>query len=901
MGMNRPELNTIEELRAEVERLRSELEQNMERERELEETRKAMLFLLEDINDNAEGLMKAKKEWETTFDSISDLLIIHDNDMRILRCNKAYHQMAGIPFTEIIGKPYNEVFPKTDAPFSTCLMTEKELGMQEEEAEFTIPALNKVFKVRFYSIAKPGTKEENAYIHIMEDITDERRAADKEKVLYNFTQNITANLDLDFRLKAVCEAAVEFGYRMAWIGFPDHASMDIVPMAYAGFEDGYLSEIKVKYDDSQFSNGPVGMAVKSKKSVVFNDIANEENYAYWKEQALKRGFGSIASFPVKEEEKVIASLNIYSTNKEFPEKELSFLQTFANQIGIYLKNAKLFKKVMETSEKMREEMELSKHLLMIASATANTTDIDKLMEQVVNCLQNIIGCNICLSYIWDKERRVFQPTQEVGLPREKVPFFRVEPLDPGVHYIKKALDTRVPILEQFKKTENESEQAIDILPISNGFSLNRLDKDIHSIAVIPLIGREDYLGVLICIASGHSFKFVNGFSERDIEVMDGISHQVSIALDEARLYKESIDKTMELSRKIETIQTMHEIDKSILSTLEPQEILETAAQMIAKIIYCDRATLALVDKEKEGFNLAAGFGLKVLKKGDFVAFKDTSTTDVVKTGRPQYVANINETKLLPLEAAFAKEGFMSHIRVPLTIKGEVIGVFSIGAKRPSAFTSEDLSIAEKLASQISVALENSRLLSDLEELFLGIVKTLSEAIDAKSPWTRGHSERVTKIAIDIGMELGLSQQELKDLELAGLLHDIGKLGTYESILDKPGKLTSEELDIMKRHPNKGADILAPIKQMKNIVPAIKSHHEFYDGNGYPEGLKGREIPFMGRILAVADTVDAMSADRPYRKGKPMDIIISELRRCSGTQFDPGMVDAFLKTIKVKVA
>lgn len=898
--MDRPELNTIEELRAEVERLRSELEQNMERERELEETRKAMLFLLEDINDNAEGLMKAKKEWETTFDSISDLLIIHDNDMRILRCNKAYQQMAGVPFTEIIGKPYNEVFPKTDAPFSTCLKTEKELGMQEEEAEFTIPALNKVFKVRFYSIAKQGAKE-NVYIHIMEDITDERRAADKEKILYNFTQNITSNLDLDFRLRAVCEAAVEFGYRMAWIGFPDRASMDIVPMAYAGFEDGYLSEIKVKYDDSSLSSGPVGMAVKSRKSVVFNDIANEENFAYWREHALKRGYGSIASFPVNEEEKVIAALNVYSADKEFPEKELSFLQTFANQIGIYLKNAKLFKKVMETSEKMREEMELSKHLLMIASATANTTDIDKLMEQVVNCLQNIIGCNICLSYIWDKDRRVFQPMQEIGLPREKVPFFRVEPLDPGMHYIKKALDTRAPILEQFKKMENESEQAIDILPISNGFSLNRLDKDIHSIAVIPLIGREDYLGMLICISSGHSFKFVDGFSERDIEVMDGISHQVSIALDEARLYKESIDKTMELSRKIETIQTMHEIDKSILSTLEPQEILETAAQMIAKIIYCERATLALVDKEKEGFNLAAGFGVKVLKKGDFVAFKDTSATDVVKTGRPQYVANINEAKLLPLEAGFAKEGFMSHIRVPLTIKGEVIGVFSIGAKRPSAFTSEDLSITEKLASQISVALENSRLLSDLEELFLGIVKTLSEAIDAKSPWTRGHSERVTKIAIDIGMELGLSQQELKDLELAGLLHDIGKLGTYESILDKPGKLTSEELDIMKRHPNKGADILAPIKQMKNIVPAIKSHHEFYDGNGYPEGLKGREIPFMGRILAVADTVDAMSADRPYRKGKPMELIISELRRCSGTQFDPGMVDAFLKTIRVKVA
>ncbi|MEK7851465.1 MAG: HD domain-containing phosphohydrolase, partial [Deltaproteobacteria bacterium] len=225
------------------------------------------------------------------------------------------------------------------------------------------------------------------------------------------------------------------------------------------------------------------------------------------------------------------------------------------------------------------------------------------------------------------------------------------------------------------------------------------------------------------------------------------------------------------------------------------------------------------------------------------------------------------------------------------------GILTVGAKRVAAFTKENLSTLENLCSQIAVALENAGLISDLEELFIGTVKSLSSAIDAKSHWTAGHSARVTGYSIDIAKEMGLSEKELKDLELAGLLHDVGKIGTYEAILDKPDKLTDEELAIMRQHPVKGTEILSPIKQLKHVVPVIKHHHEFYDGKGYPDGIKGEEIPLFARILAVADTFDAMKADRPYRKGRTMDFMIVELKRCSGTQFDPKVVEVFLKTLQ----
>ncbi len=376
--------------------------------------------------------------------------------------------------------------------------------------------------------------------------------------------------------------------------------------------------------------------------------------------------------------------------------------------------------------------------------------------------------------------------------------------------------------------------------------------------------------------------------------MEGIAHQVSTALEETRLYKESIDKAMELSRKIETIQVMHEIDRSILSTLETQEILETISSMVTRLIPADRVTVALIDRERGGFVYKAGFGIK-LAKGAFVPFRDTLATEVIQTGRPQFASDLaSEKDRLPLERALLDEGYHSHIRVPLTVEGEIVGLFNVGSKKVGAFVSEHLTVLERLAAQTSVALKNARLITDLKDMFLGTITTLSSVIDTKSPWTAGHSKRVTRYALDIGKEMGLPAKDLKDLEMAGLLHDIGKLGTHQSILDKSYKLTERETKVLRLHPVKGAELLFPIKQMREIIPAIRHHHEFYNGGGYPDGLKGEEIPLMARIMCVADSVDAMSADRPYRKGMSMNVIIAEIKRRSGTQFDPKVADVFVK-------
>jgi len=186
---------------------------------------------------------------------------------------------------------------------------------------------------------------------------------------------------------------------------------------------------------------------------------------------------------------------------------------------------------------------------------------------------------------------------------------------------------------------------------------------------------------------------------------------------------------------------------------------------------------------------------------------------------------------------------------------------------------------------------------ELEELFIKLVRVMINALDAKSPWTKGHSERVSIYAEQIAMEMSIDSEEGKNIRLAGILHDIGKIGTYDYLLDKPGKLTMEEYEIVKKHPAQGAVILQGIKQLRDIIPMIEYHHEKIDGTGYPYKLKEDEIPIGAKILHVADSFDSMTSDRLYRFAPGIEFALSELNKYRGKQFDTQVVDAFFKVLE----
>jgi putative nucleotidyltransferase with HDIG domain len=245
-------------------------------------------------------------------------------------------------------------------------------------------------------------------------------------------------------------------------------------------------------------------------------------------------------------------------------------------------------------------------------------------------------------------------------------------------------------------------------------------------------------------------------------------------------------------------------------------------------------------------------------------------------------------------APLQKEGLSNFTLAPFFTSGKLTGFLARGLPDTSSSNEEDFVLVHRLADQLSITLSNAKLVEDLNSLSRGTLRALARTVDMKSPWTAGHSERVAKLAVQIGKNMGFSKPELEKLDQAGLLHDIGKIGVPATILDKPGKLSDEEFATIKQHPSLGVRILEPINTFEEIIPPILHHHERFDGNGYPEGLKGHQISLGGRILAVADVYDALASDRPYRPGWENSRIFDLLKEESGQHFDPDVVDAFLK-------
>jgi len=242
------------------------------------------------------------------------------------------------------------------------------------------------------------------------------------------------------------------------------------------------------------------------------------------------------------------------------------------------------------------------------------------------------------------------------------------------------------------------------------------------------------------------------------------------------------------------------------------------------------------------------------------------------------------------------------VAVPLMRDEQVLGcLFALDVEnKPDGFDTVELKLLTSIANESSIYLENAMLFEDVRGLMMGLLRSLTSAVDAKDAYTCGHSERVALLSRYIAQQAGLSEAAVERIYMAGLLHDVGKIGVPEAVLQKAGRLDPAEFEQIKKHPEMGARILRDVKQIQDIIPGVLHHHERYDGKGYPLGLAGENISLMGRIICLADCFDAMTSSRTYRKALPLDVVLTEIRRCAGSQFDPVITDAFLKIAPEKL-
>lgn len=957
------------------------------------------------------NIEEAKHDWENTFDSISDLISIHDENFNIIRCNKAVIRKFNTQPKDLIGKKCYEVFHDINEPYPACPLVRSKETHKPETIEVEDPHMGGIFLISAF----PRFDEQGRFIgcvQVARDITKQKEIEKREYILREISEKLSKTLDFETvsktifdyigqiiphdhtnvvsidsktqtvhflavknkgelpyiikrgRQEALKDVPVYLGYERKEIVYRPYEEIQkrlfqfdniliekekikrdvLIPLIQGGNVIGFLT-LASRSIDTQFFDEDDRPFLKKIANVVVGTVSNalllerigesEEKYRRltetitsviyradpesWEATFVNKAIEGIYGYTVDEwlKDPSLREKTIYPADRE---------RTFASvmQSKKELKSSIIQYRILQKDKTVRwvedhidweidrqgkvvslngimyditgrrhyertiaEESGINKILLEMAGAMLKTANVNELIEKSIAIISENLGYDYCSIILRAEVTNSFNAVEAIGKEESIVNMLRILRIKkPYIPLIERMMWSKIRCVVNIDDTDAKTREFM---------------KEIQacSMLIVPLVCREIVTGFILYYHSPDNLTGLHKFSHKEEAVVEGIANQLSLGIENAKLYEELTGKSISLESRVEIMSVMREIDRTILSSLEPVHTYEVATQLVKRIIPCDRVTIVLIDKEAGGFRYTAGWGVE-LEKGAFVRFEDTNATEAVRTKRPVIRSNIAvEKNLLPLDKSFLEKGFLSDIRIPLIIKGDVYGLLNIGSRRYAGFTSEQIEIAKDIAAQITVAISNANLVTELKDLYFNTVKSLSEAIDAKSKWTRGHSDRVTDMAVSIGEELKLGQADIENLRLAATLHDIGKIGSCDDILDKPEALSKDEQKMMEEHPVRGSDIIKGIKQFKDVTPGVKHHHERFDGGGYPDGLKGGEIPLFARIIFVADSFDAMTSDRPYRKGLSKEKGIEEVRKGAGTQFAPEIVEAFLKINEAK--
>jgi HD-GYP domain-containing protein (c-di-GMP phosphodiesterase class II) len=358
----------------------------------------------------------------------------------------------------------------------------------------------------------------------------------------------------------------------------------------------------------------------------------------------------------------------------------------------------------------------------------------------------------------------------------------------------------------------------------------------------------------------------------------------------------------QIGEKTERLALLSQLGQILNSTLDHQEVRRRAMEAATQLMKAEVSSLLLIDEEKNHLFFEVALGEKEEKiKTITLNLGEGIAGWVAQNGKP-LIVNQPEKDSRFYKGVDDQTEFKTRniICVPVKVKNKTIGVLeAINKKRGEDFDKEDMSLFTSLADQVAIALDNARLYQELEEMFFQTAESLADAIEKRDPYTGGHTRRVTLYSLATAKYLPLNPMEMKWLKIASVLHDIGKIGIDDQILRKPEQLNPEEFEVIKQHAVMGVEIINHIKPLRHIIPGLKYHHEQMDGAGYPEGLSGDRIPFIAKIVAVADTYDAMTTDRPYRKALSKELAIKELEKCSGLKLDRKVVEAFMRAFEKK--
>lgn len=510
-------------------------------------------------------------------------------------------------------------------------------------------------------------------------------------------------------------------------------------------------------------------------------------------------------------------------------------------------------------------------LLKVTQSISSVLDLDQLFGIIIEEAAAIFGAEKASLMIIEPGTGTMRIRSALGLPKEVLESARVK-VGHGISgtVAKSGESIFIRDIENDPRYGNKS----------NGRKAQRYDT--NSLICVPVKGRDStVLGVLnVNNKSSHE-----EFTSDDLDLLEVVANQAGIALENARLFTTA-------KSRIQELEAIHEASEQILEAQSSESVLDLMAVQITEIYPDCEHGVVFVDPDNlfielhEGSKIIEDFFRRGMEKG--IEAERIRNLDQIYQ-RPLLSDFENPLSVRIYDDETIEKGVL--FSVPLKSPKGVLGYVDIYLDNEEKNDIDRIRVLEIVVHQAAANLENRKLYEEMGHGYTETIRALSSAIDAKDKYTIGHSERVALFAVELGRELGFDTQTLNYVERAGILHDIGKIGVSELILGKPGRLDEHEFQEMKDHLRKSAEILKPIKFLGPAYEGLVMHHERMDGRGYL-GVMGEKIPLLGRILAIADAFDAMTSDRPYRKGLPVKVAKQELIKNAGTQFDPDLVDIF---------
>lgn len=350
----------------------------------------------------------------------------------------------------------------------------------------------------------------------------------------------------------------------------------------------------------------------------------------------------------------------------------------------------------------------------------------------------------------------------------------------------------------------------------------------------------------------------------------------------------------DMDREKNLLRLLLEIGRSFNSTLDFDTVLNNVMDKVIEVLQAERGCIMLASEDHDySLRVARGMDQTTIQEDNFAVSRNL-VMQVLETGEPVLSSNAMQDPRFNSFGSVSLHQLRSIMAVPINFKGETRGLIYVDNRiKSGVFKDDQLELMSLIAQQAAGAIENARMYQTRREIIL----VLANAIEAKDMYTRGHIERVCRYSMAIGRELGLPAEDMEDLEIASFLHDAGKIGVPDRVLQKPGHLDNEERLEMEKHALLGEALVLPVDIPKRVKLSIRHHQEKFNGTGYPDGLSGEDIHIFARIIAVADTWDAMTSDRVYRKALDREIAVAELRKSAGTQLDPQCVAAFLRALE----